>query len=423
MYVNTIDISDPGDINALNYAQQVTGTYVYLLRTKLFYERVAQEGKLKYNANQLRALTTVHAIEDTEIFQINVTTNNAEDSYKIVKSMQEIAPKLIAEVKSSAKISVVDPVVMPQGPSGPDVSLNTMIGGFLGFMIAIVLSFFYEILDVNVKSSEELTRKYRKPVLGSIPNYHHYQPLKFKFMNLLPGSNQRDIKNNQNVGIDEEKIFEVSEAYNELRANLRFTLLKNYCKKIIISSPVPEDGKSTTSSNIAITIAQTGLRVLLMDCDLRKGKVHSFFDSSSKPGMSDVLSGMINEMDAVIGTQYENLYILPMGTIPPNPTELLGSSQMEEVMVRLEKNYDYIIIDSPPVNIVSDILSLSKMVDGIVIVVREKMTSHPNIANAITKYQLSDGNILGFVLNASTPERGSKSKSHYYNYKKKKEDL
>jgi len=131
------------------------------------------------------------------------------------------------------------------------------------------------------------------------------------------------------------------------------------------------------------------------------------------------LSGMINELDVIRKTKYENLYVIPLGTIPPNPTELLASKQMEEVIARLEKSYDYIIIDSPPVNVVSDALSLVKMVDGVVIVVREGSTSHPNINNAMTKYILAEANILGFVINGVSLERGKKSKSQYYYYNNK----
>lgn len=422
MYVNPNELTTSADINELNYAQQVTATYVYFLKTKVFYQMVVDEGVLNYSAGQLRGMTTIEPINNTEIFQISVTSLNPNDSYNIVKAMQTVAPKLIKSIKNTAKISVVDPVVLPQGPSGPNISFNTFTGGFLGFLISIIIIFIIEKLDMHVKSREELIKKYKIPVIGAIPNYNKHNPRKYikYILNHLPWVRNYYIKMNKNNNeIDEEKKFAVNEAYNELRANLRFTLLKSGCKKIVISSPVPEDGKSTTSTNIAITIAQLGAKVLLLDCDLRKGKIHNFFNIKSKPGNSDVLSGMINELDVIRKTKYENLYVIPLGTIPPNPTELLASKQMEEVIARLEKSYDYIIIDSPPVNVVSDALSLVKMVDGVVIVVREGSTSHPNINNAMTKYILAEANILGFVINGVSLERGKKSKSQYYYYNNK----
>ncbi len=416
MYVNSTNLTEPTDLNELNYAQQITATYVYLLRTKAFYDLVAKESGLTYNANQLKAMTVVQPIEDTEIFQISVTTLNPEDSYQIVKTMQDNAPKLIKSVKSTAKISVVDPVVLPSFPSGPNTSRITIVGGMLGFMLSIIITFLLEILDVNVKNREDLMKKYGIPVLGAIPNYNRFKPFKRNIQRFVPRVKGKTNRESINGEIDEEKIFEVSEAYKELRANLQFTLLKNTCKKIVISSPMPQDGKSTTSTNVAITIAQMGSKVLLIDCDLRKGRIHNYFDLHSKPGISDILSGMANDYETIHKTQYSNLDILPMGTMPPNPTELLGSEQMESIILKLEKNYDYLIIDSPPVNIVSDSLSLIKVVDGVVLVVREGITSHQNIIQSISKYQLANTNILGFVLNGVIEERGKVSKSKYNYY-------
>jgi capsular exopolysaccharide synthesis family protein len=220
---------------------------------------------------------------------------------------------------------------------------------------------------------------------------------------------------------DETKFF-VTEAYNALRTNLRFLLRKEGCKKILVNSPIPEEGKSTTGTNIAVTIAQTGAKVLLLDCDLRKGTLHQFFNLKSAPGVSDVLSGLKEEKEVMQETPYANLSVITMGAIPPNPAELLASTQMEEFIRRLEKNYEYIIIDSPPVNIVSDALSMIKLVDGILVVVKENFTTHPNIVNALSKYKLADARILGFVINGTSLNQGNKSKSQYYYYHKKKDD-
>lgn len=418
MYVNPKDSTSLADLNELSYAQKVITTYVYILRTKVFYQKVLEECDLNYSADQLKAMTTINTIDNTELFQISVTSFDPKDSYQLVETMQKVAPVVIRSIKNTAEISVVDPVTLPLGPSGPNIMLNTLIGGILGFLISVLLSFLWEIIDVNVKNQEELMKKYQLPILGSIPNYNIYKGRRVKLLNSIPVLRKRYLKRNIIKGINPEKKFEVNEAYNELRTNLRFTIFKNDCKKVIISSPVPEDGKSTTSTNVAIAIAQTGSKVLLLDCDLRKGRVHNFFKIKSKPGISDVLSGMINEKDVIQFTPYDNLHVIAMGSVPPNPTELLGSSKMEELILRLEKNYDYIIIDSPPVNVVSDVLSLTKLVDGVVIVVREGVTSHPNISNALTKYKLAEANILGFVLNGISLNQGSKKKSHYYYYKK-----
>ncbi len=419
LYVRPYDSSSYSNLNDLNYAQKVINTYVYLLKTKVFFQEVLNDCDLNYSPEQLSAMTTIAPISNTELFQISVTSLSAEDSYRLVESMQVLAPAMIKSISDTAEISVIDPVVKPFGPSGSNVFLNTLIGGIMGFLFSALAVLLWEIINVNVKNKEDLNKRYQIPILGVIPNYSLYNFRWPSFLNVLPAIRKQNLKRSNIVRMSDETKFEVSEAFKELRTNLRFAILKNDCKKLVINSPVPKDGKSSTSTNLAITIAQTGAKVLLMDCDLRKGRIHNYFNLKSKPGVSDVLSGMINEKDVIYATNYENLQVMTMGSIPPNPTELLGSMQMEELMKRLEKNYEYIIIDSPPVNIVSDALSLVRISNGVVIVVREGVTSHPNISNALSKYKLAKANILGFVLNGVSTNQGHGPKSHYHYYNKK----
>lgn len=421
LYVNANDTTTVADLNELNYAQKVVSTYINFLQTKVFYTQVISQSGLDYSYVQLKSMTKIQSVDNTEIFQISVTTYSADDSYQLVSAMQEIAPILIRSIKSNAEISVVDPVYKPYSPSGPNIMINTLVGGLLGFITAVLTSFLWEVIDVNVKNEEELLTKYKKPILGSIPDYNFSKRRKYLLHKFIPFLRKRKIKNGKK-NIKEEAKYMVNEAYNSLRTNLRFTLRKDGCKKIIINSPLPEDGKSTTSVNIAITISQTGAKVLLLDCDLRKGTLHTYFGLRCVPGMSDTISGMVSEKDAIQDTPYDNLQIITMGAVPPNPSELLGSYQMEDLIKKLEKVYDYIIIDSPPINVVSDVLSLVKLTDGVVIVIREGITPHPSIHSAIEKYNFSGANLLGFVMNAISINNAGNSKSkyyYYYKYKKK----
>lgn len=422
LFVNP-DTADPlANLNELTYAQKVVNTYINFLQTKVFYQRVLEETGLDYSLQQLNEMTEISAVGNTEIFQIQVTAYDREDSYILTEAMQEIAPVMIQEIKEGAKIMVVDPVVMPKSPSGPNVIMNTLIGGSLFFLLAIILIFFWEMLDVNVKNEEELQKKYQLPVLGAVPIYGSGQKNR-SLLQRLPGLRRimkSDMQSENELNLDTK--FVITEAYRALRMNLRYTLRKDGCKKVLINSPMPEDGKTTTSAYTAISIAQTGASVLLLDCDLRKGRLHSLFKLKSQPGISEVLSGMRSENEVIQQTRHENLHIITRGAIPPNPTELLGSTQMEELLRKLEKNYDYIIIDSPPVNVVSDALGLIKQVDGVIMVVKEKVTSHPNIGKALAKYQIVEARLLGFVINGVSFSQGSRKKSHYYYYQNEKND-
>lgn len=442
MYVSTDDSKQTtANLSELDYAQKVVTTYINFLQTKVFYKEVLSISDLDYSIAELRSMTTMRSVNNTEIFEISVTSKDPNDSYALVKAMQDLAPEMIRNIKSKAEISVVDPVELPTAPSGPNVLLNTLVGAILGFMAAFLASVLWEVVNVNIKNQDDLICRYNIPVLGVIPDFSErsntksrVKKLLIKFINLTKTNKTVNRQNNQisktkdneqkrstDLGFQANNKFFVTEAYKALRTNLRFTLRNDGCKKLIVCSPVPEDGKSTTSTNLAITIAQTNHRVLLIDCDLRKGRLHSFFHIKSSPGISDCLSGIANITDVIYETSLVNLYVLPMGSIPPNPTELMSSDQMESLIKNLEKDYDYIIMDTPPINVVSDSLSLVKLSDGVILVVREGKTSYTNIESAISKYNFAKANVLGFTLNGSSINQGKGFKSNYY-YSGNKDD-
>lgn len=415
LYVITNETEVNANLNELNYAQKVVTSYVNFLNTNVFYRRIQDDIKLNYSVSQLKSMTSIKIINNTEIFQISVTSHSPEDSYTIAESMERIAPQMIMDIKPTAKLSVVDPVSFPSAPSGPNIIRNTIIGGLLGLGFVFGLIFLIELLDVNVKNKEDLIANYHLPVLGEIPNI--YLAKEKGILYRIPFLSKKLITkhHNKKLNFNENMKFIFGEAFKALRTNLRFALIKEGCKKIIISSPLPNDGKSTTSINLGITIAQTGSRVLIIDCDLRKGGLHKYFNIKYKPGLSDAISGMADLKDVTKKTGFENLDIIPLGSISPNPSELLSSNQMDKLLSILEKEYNYIIFDTPPINILSDTLSLVKYSDGLLLVVREKVSSHPNIKSALDKFKLSHGNILGFILNDVHVNQDKKI-NHYYSH-------
>ncbi len=418
MYVETDSSTTGAAINDLAYAQRVVTTYITILRSNLFYKNVQEASEEDYSYAWLHAVTTVQTINDTEIFQISVTTNNPKTSYEIVKTMETVAPATIKSIKPLAQIGIVDPVTYPSGPSGPDIRKYSMFGALLGALLSCILICLWEVLNDKVKNQEELGNKYCIPVLGTIPAYgtrslSDLLPLQsVPLLNRLPLL-QKPIKvRKQNTNLL------INEAFNTIRTNLRFTLRKDSCKKLLITSPMPNDGKSTVSANLAIALANSGARVLLMDCDLRKGELNRYFQLKKIPGVTDILTGMTGDKLAILNTNFNNLQFIPRGSLPPNPGELMGSVQMEELINRLDKMYDFIIIDTPPVNLMSDAFNLIKLVDGIVLVVKERATTYSDIRETVNKCKLSEANIAGFVVNAVRVN--TSRKSNYYYYKKYK---
>lgn len=205
--------------------------------------------------------------------------------------------------------------------------------------------------------------------------------------------------NRSKMTVDPQLKFQVTEAYKTIRTNLMFSIAHSGCKVIAISSTIESEGKSTGAVNIAISLAQTNMKVLLIDTDLRKSKVHMFFNINSAPGLTHAISGINTLQDVIRKTNYSNLDIITSGTTPPNPSELLASDVYVSLLDELKEQYDYIIIDTPPVNVVSDCLPIAKCADGVVMMVRANRATYPELDKALNSFDLIGAKVLGIVLN------------------------
>ncbi len=214
----------------------------------------------------------------------------------------------------------------------------------------------------------------------------------------------------QNDNQDDSLKFRVVESYKALRANIMFSIIHGGCKSFVISSSLPSEGKSTISVNTAIALAQTEARVLLIDTDLRRPKVNRFLNLSNTPGLSNYLIGM-NSLDEVIhSTNYPNLSVLCSGSRVPNPSELLASDNMEALLNLLKTQFDYIILDSAPLNVVSDTYPLIKKTDGVLLVVYQNRSDYKELDKTLKTIDVVGGKVLGLVLNGVKPKR----KRSYY---------
>lgn len=209
----------------------------------------------------------------------------------------------------------------------------------------------------------------------------------------------------------------IAEAFRTLRTNIQFSSIDKTVKTIVITSPGPGEGKSTISVNTAVTMAQSEKKVLLIDCDLRKPKIHTFFKLHNGQGLTNILvedvkcKDIVHEIDLASG-----LYVLTAGPIPPNPAELLGSNKMKSFVEDMKNEYDYIILDSPPVGMLTDAAILSTIADGTILVCA---VGHANVEatkGAKALLEKVNANILGVVLNKVPVKSGGYYKYHYYSY-------
>lgn len=203
--------------------------------------------------------------------------------------------------------------------------------------------------------------------------------------------------------------FSVSEAYKAARTNLMFMLAGEECKRVVFTSANAAEGKTTTCINMAITFAQTGSKTLIIDADMRKPRVHKNFKIQSSPGLSDKLGGFSN-VDCLYESGYDNLTIMPAGTIPPNPAELLSSKSMLLLLESLAKSFEYIFIDTPPVDVVTDAAALSRFINGVVLIARHGSSTKEGIKIAVTALKQAGAEVLGFILNDVEIEN-----KYYYN--------
>lgn len=209
----------------------------------------------------------------------------------------------------------------------------------------------------------------------------------------------------------------LAEAYRILRTNIQFTNVDKTIKSILITSPGPGEGKSTITVNLAITMANNNKKVLLMDTDLRKPNIHTFFGLDNSKGVTNVLSEDIEHAKIVQHTDIRNLYILASGPIPPNPSELLGSQKIKILLNEVKDEYDMVLFDSPPVCLVTDAAVLSTIVDGVILVCASRQTTIENAKSAKALLNKVNANILGVVLNKIATKVGCYNKIvDYYTY-------
>lgn len=199
--------------------------------------------------------------------------------------------------------------------------------------------------------------------------------------------------------IDNDTSFAVREAYKVMRTNLAFTVANEASKTVVISSGYPGEGKTTTCVNLAITFAETGAKVLVIDADLRKPRIHTLFKGLKEKGLSHVLGGFAQLEEVIELSNYENLDFIAAGAIPPNPAELLTSSAMDDLLEQLSQVYEYIFIDTPPINVVTDATILATKVSGVLLVTRQNITRHKDIQLALENLQKVGAKVLGTMLN------------------------
>jgi receptor protein-tyrosine kinase len=277
---------------------------------------------------------------------------------------------------------------VPLAQSSPHPRQSAALALALGLMLGIVAAVGLDYLDDSVKHVEDVERIVRPlAILGAIPAIVDW----------------RDRLRTRLVTIEDSNS-NASEAYRSLRTNVQFAGLRREAHILQVSSPVAAEGKTTTLANLAVTLSLAGQRVAVVDCDLRRPRVHEFFDCTNEVGFTSVLLGDAPLSHAMQDVRLDNgasIGLLASGPLPPNPAELLGTVRVAEMFAALRAEHDYVLIDAPPVLPVTDAVVLSSRVDGILLVATVKVTGRRDLAKAVAAFEAADAPVLGVVVNGA----------------------
>jgi capsular exopolysaccharide synthesis family protein len=455
------------DYSSLLGGQQVIGTYRELLQTRPVLETVIARLHLPYSPGELAKHVRVNTILDTQLLELRVEDNDpqraadianeialtflhqrsTEQQFQEIQGYEQIlAEQMIALeqaiTKAEAEIEqlraspglltqgelaelqayqsqqqaayadllsgylnirlmksrlldvvIVEPAQPPSGAVRPRKLFNTVVATVGGCVIAVVVAFLLEYLNDTLESADDVRETLSLSSLGTIPFVKHWQKIDPACVKGTEGP--------------------IVEAFRILRTNIRFANVDNAARTLLVTSPRPGEGKTSVATNLGVVMAQNGLKVLLVDADLRRSQLHHVFDMPNPTGLTSLLLDDAERQQCIIETDIPNLCVLPSGPLPPNPSELLGSQRMAQLIREFQAFADVVLFDVPSVLACADAMVLASQVDGVVLVIDGRSTRREAAIQALEMLHNVEAKVLGGVLN-----RVRVKSSEYYYYSK-----
>lgn len=379
--------------------QKLVETYSKIIKSKLVLDQVISETGVTYTVDELSENVNVEAYENTEMLKISVTDKDPELAASIANSISQVFSGEISKIYKINNISVVDVANVPEEVSNNTLKRDLLLAIFISMFGSIGVIFVIYYFDDTIKLTDNIEEEIGMPVVAKV------------FKSDLSSSSKHKVE----LLVQKYPKSVVSESIKTLRTNLQFSSVDHDIKTILITSSIPGEGKSFISANLAISFAQTDKRVLIVDCDMRKGRQHRIFKISNSIGLSNLLiDDIANYQNYINKTAVKGVSLITRGTVPPNPSELLNSRKNYELIKILKSKFDVIIFDGVPCNGLPDSIIMSKLVDKVLIVSAEGIT--PKSVIETTKKQLKsvDAPIAGSVLNSVNRKNSTYGK--YYGY-------
>ena len=413
-----------GDITA---AKSLVDTYIVILNSRACLDNVIDYADVDYSYDDLKGMINASAVNETEIFEVTVTSTDAKEAEIIANAIAYILPKQISSIVEGTSAKIVDYAVKSAIPSSPSKTKNTLVGFMIGFGITVLIVVLRQMFDITIRTEEDVEQCCNHPVLAAVPdmeliskNAGHYYSGYGDSVRENKKKNNQAFASNKTILVGKDISFAASEAYKLLRTKLQFSFVDEIsCPVIGVSSAMAGEGKSLSSANLAYALSQLDKKVLLIDCDLRRPSLSVKLPIEKMPGLSNFLTGQIDLHKIIQSCQMDTdsgFHVISSGRNPPNPIELISSAKMEKALEALRQSYDYIILDLPPVGEVSDAMVAAKLVDGILLVVRQDYCNTVALNSAVNQFEFIESRILGIVMNC-VGERGGKYRK-YYKYKK-----
>ncbi len=435
LYVeNSQKTSESVNINDINAAQKLVNTCQIIFKSSTMMDNLIANLDLPYTKEELDKMITAQSVNSTEVMQLSVESTSPQEAEKVVNELVRLANIEFLRVIKSGSLEVIDYGEIDTRPSFPNVTLITAVGLIIGLAAAYIIVFVNDILDVVVKHDDNLAKLYGIPVFAEITDFLSASESKYGYSKYGYGygygnSSRKQQQKTEPAQIATERAdrllsentpFAITEAYNTARTNIMFAASTSHKKIVAVTSSNPSEGKSTTCANIAISFANVGFKTLLVECDLRKPVMAKSFGVKPKNGLSSILGGFCTVNEAICPGVMNNLDIITTGDIPPNPSELLASDSMKIFLKASSEDYDYVFLDTPPVNVVTDSQLMNTEIAGLVFIIREGSTIHPDIQSALEKIRLANGKALGFIKTFCKPEKSGRYGKKYaskYGYK------
>ena len=386
-----------------------------VVKTKLetrFRQAQQKEQALKAAFDKQRAetLTQNEAAVNYRIFQQEIETNKTLLDGLLQRSKENEV--ILAGTPNN--VHVVDYASQPRSPIGPKRRQATALAALFSLILGIALARYLDYLDDSIGSSEDVENFLRLPSLAVIPALGGAG--RRRLLSVLPGSSKKNGHTGDELLLNTSQRSPLAESYRQLRTSILLSSAGGAPRTLLVTSSQPGEGKTTTVVNTAVTLVQTGARVVLVDADMRRPRLHTIFGLDNTQGLSSILASKMNEAEMLNLVQHHeesDLYVLPSGRIPPNPAELLGSEQIRALMAVLESTFTHVVIDSPPISSFTDGVLLSSLTDGVLLVVHGGAASRHIVRRA--RQMLTDvgAKIFGVVLNNVAVSRTD----YYYNKK------